>query len=259
METPAPVETPVVEATPAPVVDAPVVEAPVGTPQVVEPVEEAVDWTNAEQQTRAAEALARVEKYGSPEEVEQAIAIRKALQTEEGITALFEKAGAALGIPAEKLAALFGAGEPLVEAEDEDRVLTYREFKEQMEKQVTAPLAQREAAAQQAAATATVNGILGELGVTDDAEVRAVLAAGQKFIADGDFDPEHIKTAVRKGYAEYERAAKARFVKYVADKVKDGKELPGSIGAGSPGGVTLTEPQTVEEGIKRARARLISG
>lgn len=227
---------------------------PVGTttPVIESP---AVDWTNAEQQTRAAEALERLAKWGDPTGVDQALAIQHALTTEEGITALFEKAGAALGVSADKLAALFGVEE--VEPEDEDRPLTVREMKELMAKEVTGPAAQREQAARDATASATVQSVLGELKVTDDAEVRAVLAAGQRYLEDGDFDPDHIKAAVRKGYADYERAAKARFVAYVGKKVQDAKDLPGSIGGNSPGGETLPEPKNVDEAMARARARLL--
>lgn len=216
-----------------------------------------IDWADEAQQAKAVAALERVARYGDEATVEQAIAIQAALQTEEGVRTLFEKAGQALGVTAEKLASLFAVDTtPEADEDDPDRVMTYREFKELMEKEVTGPAAQRAQEAQHATATATVNATLATLGVTDAAEVRAVLAAGQQFIKDGDFDPAHIKEAVEKGFAEYERAAKARFTDYVAKKVADKKALPGSIGGNSPGGDALPEPTSLAEAKKRAREAL---
>jgi len=221
-----------------------------------ETVEDAqsVDWADEAQQARAIAALDRLERYGDEATVEQAIAIQAALQTEEGVRTLFEKAGQALGVNADQLAALFDVAPPTeVVDDDPDRVMTYREFKELMEKEVTGPAAQRAQDALHATATATVNSALATLGVTDPAEVRAVLAAGQQYIKDGDFDPAHIKEAVEKGFAEYERTAKARFNAYVGKKVADKKTLPGSIGGNSPGGEAMPEPTSLAEAKKRAR------
>lgn len=255
VEAPAAVEAPVTE--PAPV------ETPATEPAVVEPVAPVYDWADESIQTRAAEALTHLEKWGSPDDVNRALEIDRALKTEEGITGLFVQAGRALGLTPEQMDALFAPAETApaeVEEVDPDRVLTWKEAQELFQKQLAE--AQTKTTAEQAqerqveVARTTVNETLAALGVTEQAEVEAVLAAGQRHLADGDFDPAHITAAVRKGFADYEKAARARAEKYLQGKITNAQTLPGSIGANPPGGVELPEPQNVDEAKARARARL---
>lgn len=234
------------------------------TPEVVEEAP-AFDWADEALQTRAQEAISHLEKWGDPTAVEQALAIQAALNTEEGITQLFVQAGRSLGLGQDKLEALFGEEVAAEETEeiDEDRVLTVKEARELFAKETAEAQrkssSQREVEAAQATAQAAVTSTLSDLKITDPAEINAVLTLGQQFLADDDVDPEHVKAAVRKGWAEYERVVKERAKKYVTGKVENAAKLPGSIGGAAPGGDDLPEPKSVEEAKQRVRAALRNG
>lgn len=253
-----------------PVTEVPAETAPVvtETPAEVAPVEEVTtptyDWADADLQTRASEALTHLEKWGSPDDVNRALEIDRALRTEEGVTSLFVQAGRSLGLSPEQLDALFAPAEvapaETQEEVDPERVLTWKEaqelFQEQFKAAQTSTAAQQQEERQVEVARTAVSSTLTELGLTDQAEIDAVLAAGQRHLPDGDFDPDHIKAALRKGFTDYETAVKARATKYLGTKIEQAQTLPGSIGASPPGGVTLPPPQNVEEGKARARKRL---
>lgn len=250
-------------------VEAPVTEPAVAdvTPEAPEapeaPADPAYDWSDSDVQTRAQEALAHIERWGSPEDVSRAVEIDKALQTEAGVTSLFVQAGRSLGLSDAQLDALFAPASPVVtepvEEEDPDRVLTMKEARELFAKELATQQTQTAEQAAQTQRETLAQSTLAEtfttLGVTDEVEKQALLAAADKF-HDGSLDPERIRASLRKGFAELERVANARRETYLRGKLEGAAALPSSIGAASPGSVSLPEPQTVAEALVRARKQL---
>ena len=244
-----------------PVEETPAVEEqePVEEPVVEEtPVE--FDWEDEAIRQRAIEALQFSEKYSSQaSDIERALQLDAALKTEDGITQLFLQAGKALGFGPDELEKVLFPGEAPaeeVEEEDEDRVLTLREAKELLAKQVFQPAAEAERVARESAARDAINSTLADLKITDEVERQAVLAMADQHIAPNDLSPESVRAAIRKAYTAYEAAAKARAEEYIRAKLKDQAKVPGSISGKSAGGDELPEPQNVEEARARVRARL---
>lgn len=252
-----PVETPpegAVETTP--------VEGQVDTPP--EGVVEApapVDW----------ESRVR-DEWGGEDTVAQAVAIHRALQTRDGVQALFQEAGRALGLGDDKLSALFGEPQPVASdgtqpltaeqiiAEmqaDPDRVVTASEVMTLMQHQETQRRAEAQAEQHITAVRSTIADTVKSLAIPAD-DVETVLTIGNQFLpVPGDITsatPEQIAHAVRKGYETFNARVEAHAQQRVQEKHDLHKDLPGTLPAGSgTGGEATPEPTSLDEAKRRTR------
>lgn len=218
----------------------------------------------AKYRIRARDQHELLEGFGGKDEVEKAVKVLRDLGTEEGTIKFFIEAGQNLGLNFKQMEALFEESDALTTAEAEataeatapkdDDLMTYAEAKRLLQSEVLEPQRQAEEQRILAVAQATVQGALQDVPKEDHA---AVLALGQSHIADGDFDPEHIRAAVRKGNEEFQAAKQRDREAYLAEKLKDLETVPASTGAaGAPGGEAPPPPANWEEAKKRARARI---
>jgi hypothetical protein len=92
--------------------------------------------------------------FGGRESVEQAMALHKATQSQDGLMRLFFEAGRSQGLSYSQMEALFGqaAPEPAAAQYADDDLLTYAQVKELMQREVLEPMHQSQA--QQAEANA---------------------------------------------------------------------------------------------------------
>jgi hypothetical protein len=220
----------------------------------------------AKYRIRARDTHKQLEEFGGPDAIKEAVEWRQSLQTEEGVISMFVESGRSLGLGIKDLEAMFaqpGGVEAVIDAAAgqtgpaDDDVLTWKEARALIEKEVKAPQEQQRLQQLQHDAQRVIAVEREALGLTDQADYEAVLSFGQKHLRDGDFDPAHIQAAMRKGYAEFEALATRRAEAYLAQKAKDKATVPSSTGAGAaPGGTTLPEPANMDEAKARARAAL---
>lgn len=257
-----------------PVVETPAVET---TPVVEEtPAAPVYDWADESIQQRAAEALQRLETWGDPTSVDKALEIQRALATEDGLTQLFVEAGKALGVGVDKLQGLFAVEAPAAptapaveEEEDPDRILTAAEARAMAQKEFDRLFGERQAQSQQqaeqeravAAVRGAIDSTLSDLKVDPKNEgvTRAVLALADSHLTSpaDQMNPEKVKAAIRKGYAEYQQQVEAAAKAYIESKAAQHEQLPSSIGGSNTAGSEGTpEPKNVAEGIIAARRRL---
>lgn len=217
----------------------------------------------AKYRIRARELHETVDKFGGAERIERAIAMLDDASTEEGVTKLFIEAGQALGLGFKEMEALFDASDAATaEAAQaaaaagpaDDDVMTFAEAKKLIEEQVLNPQREAEERRVLATAQATVADALKDVAKEDHA---AVLALGQPHIADGDFDPDHIRAAIRKGVEELANARTRDREEYLKQKLAELEATPGSTaGSGAPGAEGTPPPTNWEDAKKRARARI---
>lgn len=216
----------------------------------------------------------RLEQWGGIDAVSDAVAIREALQTEEGVTQLFFESARSLGYGTREIQGFIdgtapvpkelGGDAPDKDDLDPDRVLTAAEVQQMIAEQAVKPLQEQQAQQVAAAQQVAVSGALDALKVEDPDERIAILNLGQKYLKEGDEDPEALAAAVRRGHADFitmvERQAKA----YLATKQgqRDGTPTP-VTGGGTTGGGEDTEDLSFEkfgnnvlkEAMRRARTR----
>lgn len=234
-----------------------------GVTQFDRPYVEKLRDREAKYRIKARELHESVDKFGGSEKIEQAVQFFDRGQTEEGVTQLFIEAGQALGLGFKELEALFDANDAATTAAAkaaaaagpaDDDVMTFAEARALIEKEVLAP--QREAQEQRMVevARATVADALKDVPASEHA---AVLALGQPHLADGDFDPTHVRMAIRKGIELLENAKTADREEYLKQKLAEQVATPGSTaGSGAAGAEGTPPPANWEEAKKRARTRL---
>lgn len=207
---------------------------------------------------------ARVKEWGGEDTIADALKIHQALGTETGAAQLLVEAGRALGLTYEQLNSLFGEEEPGTPAgaagspPEPDSPVTYAQLQELL----TKTAAPQQAAIQEimlAGARQVIEAEVTRLDLGDDREM--VLDLGSKHLADGDFDPDHIRAAIAKGYDEFNAAVEARMAKKLgtAQQVRDTAPAPLAGGGGSPGGeVTPKEFKNLDEAKKAVRDEMRS-
>lgn len=206
-----------------------------------------------------------VESLGVPlTEAQAAVELSKRLQTDDGVIQMFIETGQALGLGFAQLEAMFAESDAATAATAaetgpaDDDVVTWKEARELLQKEILEP---QQRAAEQAALTqarATIDATFTDLGVTDETDRQAILALGQNHIKDGDFDPEHVRAAVRKGHELLEVRKTAAKEAYLAEKLASGEAIPTSTSAaGAAGGQEPPPPpQNMDDAKARARAQL---
>lgn len=222
----------------------------------------------AKYRIRARDLNQKVEQWGGEDRVAEALKLQALLDTDDGVTALFLEAGQALGLNASQIEALFHPETQLTPEQREaqeaelDQVVTVRDAQKMVEdalrERVLQPQQEREAAELRARTNDIIETELKTLGAAED-DWPLILKAGEKHIADGDFDPAHIRAAVRAGEADFKAAMQRAAAAYLQTKEGDANGTVAPVGGGSPGGEPPSEPQSVEEAKAIIRQQLKSG
>lgn len=198
------------------------------------------------------------EEFGGRSDVEAAVRLWKASQTDQGVVDLFIEAGRSLGLSVQQMQTLFGGGnqaEP--EPEDLDRPLTVAEFQEMQRKAQAQQAQQAQAATMEVARTAAAEE-LAALGLkAGSEEAQLVLTIGDKFLDKKHVTAEGVKNAIRRGHAEYQAQIDAKAKEYLLAKRQQAQGVPSSpAGAAAPSDGPASEPKDISEAIKLVRQRL---
>lgn len=211
---------------------------------------------------------AQVQEWGGVDKLQEAVEVHKALYDADpnGRVDLFVELGKSFGLGTDKLEQLFATDEPAaagagteVEEEDEDRVLTLKEARELLAKEVIEPQRAQLEAQSRAAGEAAFASTMAELGVTDPAQQQVIAQFGDSALAPaGEFPTaDEIASAIKAGYAKWEQVVEEQSKKYIADKRRAAETTPGPLGSGgSPGGEAPPDPTSLEEAKRRVRESL---
>lgn len=239
-------------------VDAPPAEAEPEVPSVEgAPVEGApagatFDWSTLGEGVDEDVARSAIETYRS-------------LDTEEGATDFFVKAGLALGLSADTMVALFDAagGETLTPEEqaaaDEEanRPVTRAEIEQMIREQALAPIT----AQQEQAKVEVIRGVIAaqQAALEIPAEtLDDVLRRADSYLDDESrLDPTKVEAAIIRAEGEFAELVKAEAARYLGRKAATHEPLPTPLaGGGSAGGEEPSEPQSVAEASARVRDAL---
>lgn len=266
-ETAAPETTPPVVEAPAAEVDEYADPEPLKDDEIVfdRKYVETLRDREAKYRIAARDAKAAIADLGDLDAAKAAKEFYDRAQSDDGRVQLFIEAGQSLGLGYKEMEALFDQADAAAAASataatpDPDTVMTYAEFEAELAKRVIEPQQRAEQARIVEAARTTVFSTLDELKVEGQVERDAVLALGQKHIADNDFDPGRIRSAIHKGHQEFVAARTADREKYLKEKLETKELVPSATGgAGAAGGEAPPPPKDMDEAKARARARLAS-
>lgn len=246
---------------PEPVAAEPVATDPVEPAVEVEPGSESAAPETPVSATETVESPAEPEdpfsEFGGRETIEAAHRLYQASQTDDGLTQIFIEAAKGLGLSLKDIQSLFegmaGPSDAEPEGPDPDEPITWAEFQRlQQEEQQRQAAAQAQAA--QESARRAVQSAIKTLGLDPkDPSTELILRQGDKYV-NGDFSPENILEAVRKGQADFLATVQETHKKYLA--TKETKAAVPSAPAGNPATpAPEPEPQNVAEAIKRTRAQ----
>lgn len=260
--------TPVAEAAPEaveapaePVAEAPVDTTPVEAPEAPEGTEPVDEVTEPAATEAPADPFA---DFGGKDEVEAAMRLWQATQTDDGLVSVFLEAGRNIGLSLDDMQKLFqaGAGEQAPEEEiDLDEPVTRRELMEEQQRREQAAI-QKEAERIHAEARTAVDSTMAELGITKEADpdgkIRAlVLTLGEKHFDQKNISAESAATAVRAGFSEYQALIEAQSQQYLKAKAEAAETVPQApSGAGPTATPPEPEPQNVAEAARIVRRRL---
>lgn len=199
--------------------------------------------------------------FGGRQTVEQAMALHKATQSQDGLMRLFFEAGKAQGLSYSQMEALFGqagpADEPQVAQYADDDLLTYAQARELLQREALQPFQQFQAQQAEEAARAIVASTRTELGIQDDATWNAVLQLGDRYLGD-DLSPAAVRAAVQRGHADFVALVKTNATAYAQEKAQARRAVPKAPSGGSMATpAPEAEPKSVEEAIARARRKLL--
>lgn len=268
-------DAPAPEAPEAPVPEAPEAPQP-GTPEAGTPDPENPEAPPAEEPEPVDWAKRVTDEWGGEDRVKQAIALEQALQTPDGVKALFEEAARYLGVGNDKIADILGVpapepegGDPVVDLLVEKLDLDATSAAELAKalrgtaEEAVAPLQQeRKQEREQARASnvdAAITAVLPEELHEDENVRKLVCGFADRYITDEALldDPAAVKDALRRGHADMQAAQEKAQKAYLEGKKKVKDETPTPLSSGStPGGEEIPEPQNVKEAGARLRARL---
>lgn len=232
----------------------------------------------------------QVKSWGvSPDELAQAAALHKALQTEDGVVEQFIATGQSLGFGVRELQRLF-ADEPVTPAapaapaapvpdpilgDDPERLLTAAEVKDIMDRQrdeFEGRFTQSETDRQRDALEAKQKVVFGAIDSffegheIKDQETRAFIAnLAEKTIPAGadSYDTAVVGAALERGFAEYESFVEKQAQAYIAKKGGTALSQPTHVGGGTAGAEAEEETDYVKLGQgalnaakEKVRARL---
>lgn len=245
---------------------APVVESEVPAPGAEDaPVEEAA----AEEATEPELSLEeRLEQWGGLETAEQAVRLYRDItgagdEAEQARTQMLLSLAQYYGISQRELASLLpGVDAPAepevgeVEDDTEDEVLTVKKFQE-MQREAAAQAERMEA---QRAGKAAFDATVAELGLNDQQKIM-VATLGDKYLKPkGEIaTPEEVQAALKKGYAEYQKAVEEEAKRYFEEKKATKEKVPSPISGGATpgGGEPLPPSKDMRETLRRAREQIL--
>jgi hypothetical protein len=222
------------------------------------------------------------------DELPQAVAFHKALQSEDGVIDTFIRTGQSLGFGLKELEGLLGPETPAEPAapaapvpdpiigDDPDRLLSAAEVAQimereraQFEERFTKADEERQAkefAAVQKATFDRIDQFFDSKEISDPETRRFVAQLGEKTIPAGanSYDPAVVQAALERGLAAYEDFVEKQAAAYIARKAGTAQGQPTPVGGGSaPGGEGDDEVDYAKLGNKaldtareRVRARL---
>lgn len=264
-------------------------EPATGGDPVTEPVEGVVTETEEPEFLLPEDFTDQVKSWGvSVDELAQAAALHKALQTEDGVVEQFIATGQSLGFGIKELQRLFAdevapvapvapaapTPDPIL-GDDPDRLLTASEVKaivdrqrDEFEGRFTQSETQRaeaEQAQRQKIAFGTIESFFDGKEVKDG-ETRAFIAqlAERTIPATADsFDPAVLNAALERGMAEYEAFVEKQAQAFIAKKAGTAAAQPTHVGGGTAGGEAEAETDYAKLGQgalnaakEKVRARL---
>lgn len=252
---------------PAPAAEAPPAAEPVETiapSEVVEPaepVEPAAVEPAEPAEPAAVEPADPFADYGGKEEIERAVRLWKATQSDEGVIQVFFEAGQAMGLGLKEMQALFDAvtgatPEPETPAFDPDEPLTRGEFEALQQQQRQSEL-ERQAAQIRATAKVTVQAEVDALGLDPASPTTKIVLQNADAYLNGDFSPESIKAAIRRGHADYTAQVQKDAERLLQIKREQAAAVPSApAGSGAPSEPPPAEPKNVAEAALIVRRKL---
>lgn len=246
------------------IADAPV-EEPVATDAPAEGGE--VDTPEPEPFVLPDEFVQEVREWGGPEAVREARQLQSALQTEEGQIDLLVQLLRSVGYGVKEIEYMFSdqfrvpeAGQALpapgqVQQDDDarERVITAADLDtrlSELQQQHAAELHQIEMQRAQAVTVQTVNSFMAEKKVDDPTTRDFIIQLGARILPDGDFDPEHVKSALEQAHTIYQAQVEKEARRYAGTKHATAQAQPTHIGGGTAGG----EDDTSQYGQLGAKA-----
>lgn len=221
----------------------------------------------------------QVKSWGvSTDELAQAAALHKALQTEDGVVEQFIATGQSLGFGVKELQRLF-VDEPVTPAapaapaapvpdpilgDDPERLLSAAEVKQYLDAQraeFEGRFTQSEEVRQAEAFQAKQDRVFGAIDTwfdskeVTDKETRAFIAQlGDKTIPRGAdaYDPQVVTAALERGYAEYEAFVEKQAQAFIAKKAGTALAQPTHVGGSSAG----SEPEDETDYAKLGQGAL---
>lgn len=197
-----------------------------------------------------------------------AIETYRSLDTEEGATDFFVRAGMALGLSADTMVALFdaaGEGEQTPEEEaaakvEADRPLTRAEAEQLIKDMALAPIAAQQQGQQVAVIQGVIQAQQAALSIPDSS-LNIVLGMADQYLTDETrLVPAKVEAAIGKAHNEYAELVKVEAQRYLTGKAATAEGLPRPVtGGGSAGGDEPSEPQSVAEASARVREALRRG
>lgn len=225
-----------------------------------EEVPASVDWES------------RIAGWGGEQFVTEAVALSEALGTPEGVRALFEEAGKAIGVGSDKLDELLGRGateaqpQPYADilGDDPDRPLTAAEvvkLMEQVAKDQVTPVQEQLAKASEQARVERVQGYvtqaMDKIGVTDAKQAEMVLKLADNYITEDDLDdPDKVRSAIQSGFSDWKQVVAQAHEKYVSEKREQAEKQPKRVTGSTGGGEATPPPASVAEASRRVREML---
>jgi hypothetical protein len=205
------------------------------------------------------------EEWGGEQAIVSALELQAALQTREGVDALFREAGRALGIGDAALDALFVKETPSSEQQalsvddllaDPERVLTAGEIQAILDARERQAQVERAAAAAEEQLRMAIDSTLNSLQVTDPSDRKIVLALADEIIGTVTHatKPEAVDQAIRTAHARWQAKVQQEAQTYVQTKHAAHEQLPSPLPSGSgAGGEVVPPPSSLEEAKRRTR------
>lgn len=231
--------------------DAPVEEI-VETPEGVETPE--TPETPPEPYVVPEDFVQELREWGGPEAAREARQLQQALQTEDGQVDLLVQLLRSVGYGVKEIEYMFSdqfqvpaAGQPLPtpgavttpEDDPNEKIITGADLDarlSQMQQEHAQELQQLEMQRAQAVTVQTVNTFFAEKQVEDPAVRDFIVQLGARILPDGDFDPEHVKSALDQAHTQWAAQVEKEARRYAQSKHATAQAQPTHIGGGTAGG-----------------------
>lgn len=196
-------------------------------------------------------------------DLDSAVSIYQALQTEQGVIDMVVEGLRSLGFGVKDIEkflredgaspdeAAARAAAPAADATPDDEAIpTMADIKKLLQTEVIAPQREAQERAQVAAAQAAIGSFFDTQGVKDVETMEAVRGLAKRYLPDGDWDPAHIAVALEKGHADFEKIIETQGQAYLAKKAGDAAKVPTPVGGHVGGGDGDDRPDYTKLGSK---------